>query len=37
VAGDLIDRNYRQVVTSCGSGCAAAIEAIHWLEAQPSH
>jgi thioredoxin reductase (NADPH) len=31
-AGDLIDTKYRQVVTSCGNGCAAALEAIHWLE-----
>jgi thioredoxin reductase (NADPH) len=32
VAGDLMDKLYRQVVTSCGNGCAAAIEAIHWVE-----
>jgi thioredoxin reductase (NADPH) len=35
VAGDLMDKAYHQVVTSCGSGCAAALEAIHWLETQP--
>jgi thioredoxin reductase (NADPH) len=31
-AGDLTDKQYRQVATSCGSGCAAALEAIKWLE-----
>jgi thioredoxin reductase (NADPH) len=36
VAGELIDKTYRQVVTSCGSGCAAALEAVHWLEGIPS-
>ncbi|MFA5869986.1 MAG: FAD-dependent oxidoreductase [Candidatus Bathyarchaeia archaeon] len=36
LAGDLIDRKYRQVATSCGSGCAAALEAITWLEGRPA-
>jgi len=36
VAGDLIDTVYHQVTTSCGSGCAAALESIHWLESQNS-
>jgi thioredoxin reductase (NADPH) len=34
VAGDLMDKLYRQVVTSCGNGCAAALEAIHYIEGQ---
>lgn len=36
VAGELIDKTYRQLVTSCGSGCAAALESITWLEGVPS-
>ena len=31
VCGDLIDRSYRQVVTSCSSGCIAALETEKYL------